>query len=87
VDKNRTLPDSLWIYREYGLVASDMYIMEQKRETVLKQRVQFTLKGTLHPHVYERCQRVIESLEILKLLTSMIFAFPNQMPLPIIRCP
>ena len=37
--------------------------------------------------MYDRSQKVIESLERLKLLMSVMFAFPNQMLLPIIRCP
>jgi len=56
--------------REYGLGASDLYITEHKKEVMLKQRVQFTLKCILHPHVYDRCQKVIEGLERLKLLMS-----------------
>lgn len=63
-------------YREYGLGA------DHEKEAMLKQRVQF-----IFIHMYDRSQKVIESLERLNLLMSVMFAFPNQMLLPIIRCP
>ena len=39
--------------RAYDVGASNTYIIENEKEVILKQRVQFTLKCILHPCLYD----------------------------------